>query len=126
MGREITDRITRLATHQTLKSPQSAKTLRSLVHQFRRMYEPHEAREDTVLFPAFRELVSKEEYGALGEAFEKKEHELFGDDGFHKIVERVAGIREAAGDRRPRLVYSQGVMLRGGPARPWPSRMSCS
>jgi hemerythrin-like domain-containing protein len=96
-GRAITDRITRLATLQALKSPQSAKTLQGLMHQFRRMYEPHEAREDTVLFPAFRELVSKQEYGALGEAFEKKEHQLFGDDGFHKMVERVAGIEKRLG-----------------------------
>jgi hypothetical protein len=29
------------------------------------MYNPHEAREDTVLFPAFRNLVSKNEYDSL-------------------------------------------------------------
>jgi hypothetical protein len=36
------------------------------------MYRPHEAREDTVLFPALREIVSEQEFGALGEDFEKK------------------------------------------------------
>ena len=33
---------------------------------FNLMYEPHEAREDTILFPAFHKLVSQHEYDALG------------------------------------------------------------
>jgi hypothetical protein len=61
------------------------------------MYAPHEAREDTVLFPALRTLVSKQEYAALGEDFEKKEHQLFGEDGFDKMVERVAAIEKTLG-----------------------------
>ena len=61
------------------------------------MYEPHEAREDTVLFPARRDIVSKQEFGALGEDFEKKEHQLFGEDGFEHIVDRVAGIEKTLG-----------------------------
>jgi hemerythrin-like domain-containing protein len=96
-GRRVTDRITQLATVQTLKDPQSAASLRGLLHQFGRMYAPHEAREDTVLFPAFRKLVSAEEYGALGEDFEKKEHALFGEGGFDKMVDRVATIEKELG-----------------------------
>jgi len=52
-----------------------------------------EAREDTVLFPALRPIVSKNEFAALGEDFEKKEHQLFGEDGFEKwnrVVLKVA------------------------------------
>ena len=56
------------------------------------MYNPHEAREDTVLFPAFRGIVSAHEFDSLGEDFEKKEDELFGDDGFEKMVDKVAQI----------------------------------
>lgn len=61
------------------------------------MYRPHEAREDTVLFPAIRRIVSRHEYAALGEEFEKKEHALFGEDGFEKIVESVAAIEKGLG-----------------------------
>lgn len=61
------------------------------------MYEPHETREDTVLFPAFKEIVSKNEYDSLGEDFEKKEHQLFGEGGFEKKVEEVAGIEKSLG-----------------------------
>jgi hypothetical protein len=58
------------------------------------MYAPHEAREDTVLFPALHDVFSKSEYDALGEDFEKKEHQLFGDEGFEKMVDQVATIEK--------------------------------
>jgi hemerythrin-like domain-containing protein len=61
------------------------------------MYQPHEAREDTVLFPAFHELVSQQEYDALGEEFEKRENDRFGQDGFEKVVDHVAAIEKALG-----------------------------
>jgi hemerythrin-like domain-containing protein len=96
-GRRVTEQITRLATAQTLKDPSSAARLQASMRQFVRMYEPHEAREDTVLFPALRGVVSKNEFDALGEDFEKKEHQLFGEDGFEKMVERVASIEKSLG-----------------------------
>lgn len=96
-GRHLTEQITQLATAQTLKDAQSAAKLQELMRQFVRMYEPHEAREDTVLFPAFRSIVSKHEFGALGEEFEKKEHQLFGEEGFEKMVDRVASIEKMLG-----------------------------
>jgi hemerythrin-like domain-containing protein len=96
-GRRVTQRISQLATAQTLKNPTSAASLKDALHQFTRMYRPHEAREDTVLFPALRRIVSAQEFDALGEDFEKKEHALFGEDGFEKMVERVAGIERTLG-----------------------------
>ena len=47
--------------------------------------------------PALRKIVSKNEFGALGEEFEKKEHQLFGEDGFEKMVDRVALIEKTLG-----------------------------
>src|ERR1700681_2552746 len=54
------------------------------------MYNP---REDTVLFPAFRGIVSAHEFDSLGEDFEEEEDELFGD-GLFKVVHRVAVIEK--------------------------------
>jgi hemerythrin-like domain-containing protein len=96
-GRRVTEQITQLATAQTLKDQRASATLRNAMRQFIRMYNPHEAREDTVLFPALREIVSTQEFGALGEEFEKKEHALFGEDGFEKMVDRVASIEKSLG-----------------------------
>ena len=67
------------------------------MQSFIAMYRPHAAREDTDLFPKLHELVSEHEYDAMAEDFEKKERQLFGEDGFEKMVDRVAKLEEAIG-----------------------------
>lgn len=96
-GRRLTDLTMQFATNQALKNTEDRRNLGDTLRQFIRMYNPHEAREDTVLFPEFRKIVSKNEYDSLGEDFEKKEHELFGEDGFEKMVDKVAGIEKQLG-----------------------------
>lgn len=96
-GRRLTDLTMQFATNQALKNTEDRWKLGDSLRQFIRMYNPHEAREDTVLFPEFRKIVSKNEYDSLGEDFEKKEHELFGEDGFEKMVDKVAGIEKQLG-----------------------------
>jgi hemerythrin-like domain-containing protein len=94
-GRRLTERLLQLATPQSVRDPGRADDLKRILAQFTRMYRPHEAREDTVLFPALRHVVSGHEFAALGEDFEKKERQLFGEDGFEKIVDQVASLERA-------------------------------
>jgi hemerythrin-like domain-containing protein len=61
------------------------------------MYRPHAAREDTELFPGLRALVSANEFDAIAEQFEKDERERFGEDGFEKMVDRVARLERMVG-----------------------------
>jgi hemerythrin-like domain-containing protein len=97
-GRELTAKIKELAGVATLKYVSSdSEKLSDALRAFLRMYRPHEAREDTVLFPAFRSIVSAHEYDALGDDFEKKEDELFGDEGFFKVVAQVAALEKKLG-----------------------------
>lgn len=96
-GRELTAQIRELSAVATLKYVSDTDKLADALRAFLRMYRPHEAREDTVLFPAFRTIVSPHEYDALGEDFEKKEDELFGDEGFFKVVDQVAGLEKKLG-----------------------------
>jgi hemerythrin-like domain-containing protein len=95
-GRRVTERILAL-TAGGLKGDSDKKDLAAALESFTRMYAPHEAREDTVLFPALRRLVSAHEYDALGEAFEDEEHRKFGQEGFEGMVERVAGLEKTLG-----------------------------
>jgi hemerythrin-like domain-containing protein len=95
-GRVVTARILAL-TSGGLKGPEDKKQLAGALESFTRMYAPHEAREDTVLFPALRRLVSAHEYDALGESFEDEEHRKFGKEGFEGMVERVAGLEKTLG-----------------------------
>ncbi len=71
--------------------------LSSAMQEFIKMYRPHAAREDTVIFPAFRSIVSPMEFDDLGEKFEDKERELFGKEGFEKMVESVGEIEKKLG-----------------------------
>jgi hemerythrin-like domain-containing protein len=96
-GRRVTDITLRFANLKSVKNDSERTQLISSMQQFIRMYNPHEVREDTVLFPAFRKIVSPHEFDSLGEDFEKKEDELFGEDGFEKVVDKVAGIEKRFG-----------------------------
>jgi hemerythrin-like domain-containing protein len=96
-GRVLTAKIRELAGIATLKYVSDSDKLADALRAFLRMYRPHEAREDTVLFPAFRSIISPHEYAALGDDFEKKEDQLFGDDGFFKVVDQVAELEKKLG-----------------------------
>ncbi len=96
-GRALTGGTIRLATATAIKDSADRAKLRNTLHLFVRMYEPHEAREDTVLFPAFRKIVSKHEYDSLGEEFERKENQIFHGDGFEKNVDAVANLEKQLG-----------------------------
>jgi len=96
-GRRVTDITMRFANLQSLKNESERAQLVNSMQQFIRMYNPHEAREDTVLFPAFHKIISPHEFDSLGEDFEKKEDELFGNDGFEKMVDKVASIEKRFG-----------------------------
>jgi hemerythrin-like domain-containing protein len=96
-GRDLTAQIRELASVATLKYVSDSEKLADALRAFLRLYRPHEAREDTVLFPAFRSIVSAHEYDSLGDDFEKKEDELFGEDGFFKVVDQVAELEKKLG-----------------------------
>jgi hemerythrin-like domain-containing protein len=93
-GRTLTDQLMQLAKSKTRTENETQQLIASLT-AFNTMYRPHEAREDTVLFPAFRKLVSQHEYDSLGEEFEKNEQKIFGKGGFELMVEKVAVIERS-------------------------------
>jgi hemerythrin-like domain-containing protein len=96
-GRDLTDQILVIAKMKSIADMEESQKLVKLLVDFNTMYRPHESREDTVLFPAIKKIVSKNEYYSLGEEFEDKEHQLFGEDGFESMVDKVAGIEKQLG-----------------------------
>jgi hemerythrin-like domain-containing protein len=96
-GRGLTGRIIQLTSSNDLSDPDQSGELIQLLDSFNTMYRPHKAREDTVLFPAIREAVPEDEYYEMGEDFENKEHELFGEEGFELMVEKVAVLEKQLG-----------------------------
>lgn len=96
-GRILTDYILKHAMQSDINNRDIRKRIKEYMEEFITMYRPHEAREDTVLFPEFKKLISQKEYDELGDIFEKIEQELFGENGFEKMVEKVAAIEKALG-----------------------------
>jgi hemerythrin-like domain-containing protein len=94
-GRRVTDRV--IATASSLKTDEDRKRLAGDLAAFNRMYAPHEAREDTVLFPELHKIVSPNEYDAMGEQFEGIERNTFGGDGFDIYLDKVMSIEKQLG-----------------------------
>jgi hemerythrin-like domain-containing protein len=95
-GRKLTADVLRLATAAGVKGDATRKQIGESLRSFIRMYEPHAAREDTVLFPAFRALVGEKELARLQDVFEDKEKAL-PHGGFEKMVDEVARLEQTFG-----------------------------
>jgi hemerythrin-like domain-containing protein len=95
-GRRLTENILKLAP-QSGTPGDARQPLIDTMRLFIAMYRPHEAREDTVLFPKLRSVVSANEFDSMAEDFENDEHRKFGEDGFEMMVDRVAKLEQALG-----------------------------
>jgi hemerythrin-like domain-containing protein len=94
MGRALTQSILSLMdfgeSHKTfLATPKLRQKAVECCKAFIRMYRPHAAREDTLLFPALREILSAKQLDQLGDKFEKEENRRFGAHGFAEKVALV-------------------------------------
>ncbi len=96
-GRCETDVILRTAVPDQFRKEDARKELADSCRAFIRMYRPHEAREDTVLFPALHQIMTPKQLKELGERFEEQEDKLFGEEGFEKTVDQVAAIEKQLG-----------------------------
>jgi hemerythrin-like domain-containing protein len=94
-GREITDYI--LAVTKTKLSDENAKKIVDTLRSFVRMYRPHAAREDTIIFPAWKQTLTAKQLDEMGDKFEDIEHEQFGKDGFENAVKEITAIEKQLG-----------------------------
>ncbi len=95
-GRRVTATILQLAPNSRTAGD-DRRQLVTAMRAFIAMYRPHAAREDTELFPKLRKVVSPNEFDAMAEDFERDEQRLFGQDGFEKMVDRIAQIERTIG-----------------------------
>jgi len=94
-GREITEFV--LAMTQKAIGAQTAEPLARTLEAFARMYEEHAAVEDTLVFPAWKKVLSPKELDEMGDRFEEIERRTFGKDGFDDAVDQVAAIEKTLG-----------------------------
>jgi len=95
-GRELTDYILAVVAKGAIATG-DAETLARVLDSVELMYEHHAAREDTIVFPAWKDALSAHQLDEMGEKFEEIEHQEFGKDGFEDAVAQIAQIEGALG-----------------------------
>ncbi len=95
-GREITDYIISTTRNGKIASS-AAEPLAKTLSTFALMYQNHAAREDTIVFPAWKTALSKHQLDELGEKFEDIEKQQFGTDGYEDAVKQIGTIEQRLG-----------------------------
>jgi hemerythrin-like domain-containing protein len=95
-GREITD-YTLAVTSGPKISVQHGEPLARVFEGFVRMYGNHAAREDTIVFPAWKTNFSNKQLDELSDQFEDIEHKMFGKDGFEDAEKTISGVEASFG-----------------------------
>lgn len=112
-GREITDYIIGRTRSGRVGSG-DAEPLASTLTAFARMYEPHAAHEDTMIFPAFKKAVGAKGYDELGDQFEEIEKRQFGGDGFDMALDKVADLERRLGTADLAAFTAPAMNVSGG------------
>lgn len=95
-GREITSYILAVSNAPRIASG-NAEPLARTLESFVLMYQNHAAREDTIVFPAWKEALSMGQYNEVGEKFEEIEQQQFGQDGFDWAEQQVSEVEQVLG-----------------------------
>jgi len=95
-GREITDYVLAVTNGGKISSLH-AKPLASVFESFVLMYENHAAREDTIVFPAWKKNFSDKQLDDISDQFEEIEHKVFGKDGFGDAEKKISSIEMELG-----------------------------
>ena len=95
-GRQITDYILAVTQGGKIGATNAAGLARTL-ESFVLMYRNHAAREDTIVFPVWKQTLSVEQYDELGDKFEEIEQQTFGTDGFDDAERQMNEIEVSLG-----------------------------
>ena len=95
-GREITSYLLAVTRSGRIASGNAEPLARSL-EAFVLMYRNHAAREDTIVFPAWKTHFSDKQLDELSDQFEDIEHKMFGKDGFDDAVGKISAVEAALG-----------------------------
>jgi hemerythrin-like domain-containing protein len=95
-GRQITDYVLAVTKNGKVSSLH-ANPLAEVFESFVLMYENHAAREDTIVFPAWKKNFSDKQLDEISDQFEDIEHKMFGKDGFEEAEKTISSIEAALG-----------------------------
>ena len=114
-GREITDYILSVTAGAHVSAADTEMLARAF-DAFDVMYANHTAREDTIVFPAWKDQLSPAELEEMGNLFETIERAEFGADGFDDAVKRIAVIEDKLGLKNLAQFTAPPAPARSSPA----------
>jgi len=95
-GRHLTTAISAAAAGDLTK-PATRTALGRYLDLFVRMYAPHEAWEDTVIFPALRDATPQRTLNELAERFSELQNQQYGDAALSQMLDRVESVEQQLG-----------------------------
>jgi hemerythrin-like domain-containing protein len=95
-GREVTDYVLAVTNGGKVSSAH-AEPLARVFETFVLMYQNHAAREDTIVFPAWKKNFTDKQLDEVGDQFEDIEHKMFGKDGFEDAAKKISDIEASLG-----------------------------
>lgn len=95
-GRRITTSLVQ-ATDPAGTGPTDVASVRVAIAAFTRMYARHEAWEDTVVYPAHRDLLGDRAIASLGERFDELERRQLGPHALADVLDRLAPAEQQLG-----------------------------
>ena len=95
-GREVTDYILAVTGKGAIATGDAEPLARAFA-TFVLMYQNHTAREDTIVFPAWKDALSERQLHEMGDRFEDIERKQFGKDGYEDAVKQIGQIEQALG-----------------------------
>lgn len=95
-GREVTEYVLAMTRGAKLGASGGAQ-LAKVLESFVLMYQHHAAREDTIVFPAWKQTLTEDQLDEMNDKFEEIEKQQFGEDGFETAVKQIAEIETALG-----------------------------
>jgi len=95
-GREVTDYVLAVSNGPRI-SAAHVEPLAKVLETFVLMYQNHAAREDTIVFPAWKKNFSNKQLDEISDQFEDIEHKMFGKDGFEDAEKKINSIETELG-----------------------------
>lgn len=95
-GREVTDYVLAVTNGPRI-SVAHVEPLAKVLETFVLMYQNHAAREDTIVFPAWKKNFTNKQLDEISDQFEDIEHKMFGKDGFEDAEKKIGKIEGELG-----------------------------
>jgi len=94
LGRRIAQQAYFLAGKDDAMTDQTRRQLVRTCRTYARMYRAHAAYEDSVLLPAFREIVSEDRFREIGKKYREEERKRLGSAGVDGALEELLEIEK--------------------------------